>query len=67
MPDVSIAIFIFVDFKTNRPAAQNNTEVPQIYKNQMCTYKKLLEKIYPEKSVEVYILWTNTASLMKIV
>ena len=58
---------VVVDFKPNRPAADKPDDVPTLYKNQMNAYRKLLEKIYPQKAVEVYILWTNTATLMKIV
>lgn len=58
---------IIVDFKTNRPPANTPEEVPEVYKRQLKTYKQLAEKIYPDKKVETYILWTNTAKLMPIV
>lgn len=57
---------IVVDFKTNRPAASERGEVPIQYTQQMDLYRKLLEKIYEGRSVETYILWTNTLKLMKI-
>lgn len=57
---------IIIDFKTNRPAARNETEVSQIYVRQLAAYKSLIEDIYPGKKVETYILWTDTANLMKI-
>jgi ATP-dependent exoDNAse (exonuclease V) beta subunit len=41
--------------------------VPDVYKRQLKAYKQLAEKIYPDKQVETYILWTNTAKLMPIV
>ena len=55
-----------VDFKTNRPAAKSLNDVPEIYINQLNTYKKLLQKIYPDKDVETYLLWTNTCNMMKV-
>ena len=58
---------IIVDFKTNRPAAVSLDMVPASYLNQLNVYKQLLEKIYPAKNVETYILWTNTANLMRII
>ena len=58
---------IIVDYKTNRPAADNLSEVPEIYLKQIQAYTKLLQRIYQNKRVEAYILWTNTASLMKII
>ncbi len=57
---------IIVDFKTNRPAAFSKDKVPLAYLKQMEIYQKLVEKIYPEKTVETFILWTNTLQLMKI-
>lgn len=57
---------IIVDYKTNRPAAATLSEVPEIYINQLNIYKALLQKLYPEKNVESYILWTNTCNMMKL-
>ncbi len=57
---------IIVDYKTNRPAATTLSEVPELYINQLSTYKALLQKLYPEKNVESYILWTNTCNMMKL-
>lgn len=55
-----------VDFKTNRPAAVVLEDIPAIYLKQLKIYKQLIEQIYPSKPVETYILWTNTANLMKV-
>ena len=57
---------IIVDYKTNRPAANSIDEVPALYLSQLKTYKKLLERIYPNKIVETYLLWTNTCNMMKV-
>lgn len=57
---------IIVDYKTNRPAASSPEEVPPLYIKQLATYKRLLEKIYPHKNIETYILWTNTCNMMKL-
>lgn len=58
---------IIVDFKTNREPAASPQDIPDNYKKQLQVYKHLAEKIYPDKNVETYILWTNTAKLMPIV
>ena len=55
-----------VDFKTNRPAGKNLAETPDAYKKQLNVYKTLIEKIYPNRNVETYILWTNEARLMRV-
>lgn len=57
---------MIVDFKTNRPAAKNILDVPKVYLKQLKIYKKLLEKIYPDKVIETYILWTDIADVMLI-
>ena len=55
-----------VDYKTNRPSAKTIDDVPSVYLKQMALYKSLLQKLYPNKTVETYLLWTNTCNLMKI-
>ena len=55
-----------VDYKTNRPAASSLEQIPQLYRKQLQAYKSLVEKIYPYKKVETYILWTDTAKLMRL-
>ena len=57
---------MIVDYKTNRPAAKNLEEVPEAYIKQMRSYKQLICEIYPNKKVEAFILWTNTAKIMKL-
>ena len=57
---------MIVDFKTNRPAASSQDEVPSGYLKQLKAYKALVEKIYPGRRAETYILWTDTACLMPI-
>lgn len=57
---------IIVDYKTNRPSAKTINDVPKVYIRQMNLYKSLLQKLYPSKNVETYLLWTNTCNLMKI-
>lgn len=57
---------LIVDFKTNRPAAETLSDVSKEYKTQLDIYAKLIEQIYPSKTIEKYILWTNTLKLMKI-
>ena len=57
---------LIVDYKTNRPAAQTIDDVPKAYLKQMRAYRELIKRIYPDKKVETYILWTNTAKIMRI-
>ena len=55
-----------VDFKTNRPAAKNLEQTPLNYVKQLAAYAELLHKIYSDKTVETYILWTNETRLMRV-
>ena len=55
-----------VDFKTNRPPARDVEHTPPQYLNQLAMYAQLLQKIYPQKPVETYILWTNETRLMRV-
>lgn len=57
---------IIVDFKTNRQPAKTTNDIPSAYVAQLKAYKLLLQKIYPEKEVKTYILWTNSANMMEI-
>jgi len=57
---------IVVDFKTNRSPALTTDEVPDVYRSQLKAYKSLLQKIYPQKDIKTFILWTNNANMMQI-
>ena len=57
---------LVIDFKTNRPAATSLQTTPPVYIKQLTTYAELLRHIYPQKTIEAYILWTNEARLMRI-
>ncbi len=57
---------LIIDFKTNRPAALTLQTTPAVYINQLQTYAELVHRIYPHKTIEAYILWTNEARLMRI-
>ena len=57
---------IIVDYKTNRPAAKTLADVPEAYFTQLHSYKELVQRIYPNKLIETYLLWTNTCNMMKV-
>ena len=57
---------MIVDYKTNRPAAKSSADIPQAYIKQMRAYKEIISKIYPDKKILTYILWTNTAQIMLV-
>ena len=57
---------IIIDYKTNQNVPTRLEEVPKLYKKQLSVYKELLAKLFKEKTVKAYILWTQNLSLMEI-
>ena len=55
-----------VDFKSNMVVPSTPEKTPSGISAQMGAYLEMLEQLYPEKSVEVAILWTQTAQLMTL-
>lgn len=55
-----------IDYKTNRPPPQDEKDVPDIYRLQLRAYRDTLAKIYPERLVRTYLLWTDGPRLMEI-
>jgi ATP-dependent helicase/nuclease subunit A len=50
---------LLVDFKTGRRGAR----VPAAYLRQMAAYRALLRQIYPDRSIEAVLVWTETATV----
>jgi len=55
-----------VDFKTNRPVPDSAEAVPEVYRAQLATYRRLMAAIYPDRPVETWLLWTDAPRLMQI-
>lgn len=55
-----------VDYKTNRPPPQNENDIPQIYRDQMASYRDIAAALYPERPIECFLLWTDGPLLMPI-
>ena len=55
-----------VDFKTNRLVPQTTDDVPEGVLRQQGAYAAALAEIYPNHRIETAILWTQTASLMRL-
>lgn len=55
-----------VDFKTNAAVPDRPKNVPEGLLRQMGAYAEALTAIYPDRQVEVAILWTRTATLMPL-
>lgn len=57
---------IVADYKTNRPAPTEPTAVPELYLRQMAAYRALLQGIYPDRSVQCLLVWTDGPRLMRL-
>ena len=53
-----------IDFKSNFLVPKLVSEVPDGILQQMAVYFRSLEILYPEKKVDIAILWTETSNLM---
>ena len=57
---------LVVDYKTNRPAPTDVARVAPLYLRQMAAYRAVLTQIYPGRTVECLLLWTETPRLMAL-
>ncbi|RDD60396.1 double-strand break repair helicase AddA [Ferruginivarius sediminum] len=63
---VTDEIVTVVDYKTNRPPPRTPEEVPDVYRRQLRGYRRLLEKVYPGRRIETWLLWTDGPRMMQI-
>jgi len=57
---------LVVDFKTNRPPPDSVQDVPDVYLRQLAAYSKALERVYPGRTIECALLWTDAPALMPV-
>jgi ATP-dependent helicase/nuclease subunit A len=57
---------VIVDYKTNRPPPETPEAVPQVYRDQLATYRRLVRRIWPDRRVETWLLWTDGPRLMQV-
>ncbi len=62
LPDRILA----VDFKSNRQVPDRPEDVPEGILRQLGAYAAMLGQIYPDRKVDVAVVWTRTAQLMVI-
>jgi ATP-dependent helicase/nuclease subunit A len=55
-----------VDYKTNRPAPAQRSEVPQAYVLQLALYRALLKPLYPGRKIAAALLFTETPRLIAL-
>ncbi len=57
---------LIVDYKTNRPPPPTVEGVAPLYLRQMASYRALLQRIYPERTLRCALLWTDGPRLMAL-
>ena len=57
---------LVVDFKTNRPAPHVIEDADRSYVVQMAVYVAVLRALYPGRSVEAALVWTDGPRLMAV-
>lgn len=57
---------LIIDYKTNRYPPADVSQVGKAYLNQMAAYREAISRIWPDKRVRSFLLWTNSVELMEI-
>ncbi len=57
---------MIIDYKSNRPSPKSEDLVPEIYINQMQSYKEIIKKLYPNRQIKTALLWTDEPRLMEL-
>jgi ATP-dependent helicase/nuclease subunit A len=57
---------LILDYKTNRPAPADEQSVPDAYLFQLSAYRLGIAQIFPGKTVEAAILWTDGLRYMRL-
>ncbi len=57
---------LVADYKTNRPPPATPAEVAPAYLRQMAVYRALLQRIYPGRTVDCALVWTDGPRLMRL-
>ncbi|MGH6914978.1 MAG: PD-(D/E)XK nuclease family protein, partial [Geminicoccales bacterium] len=55
-----------LDYKSNRPAPQRESEVAPAYLRQMAAYRALLRRLFRDRPVACALLWTDGPRLMPL-
>ena len=57
---------LVIDFKTNRPAPDRVEDADPAYVRQLAIYWAVLRRLYPERTVEAALVWTDGPRLMPV-
>ncbi|MBU1538549.1 MAG: double-strand break repair helicase AddA [Alphaproteobacteria bacterium] len=57
---------LVIDYKTNRPAPDRIEDADPAYVLQMAVYASVLARLYPDRTVEAALVWTDGPRLMAV-
>lgn len=55
-----------VDYKTNRPSPRNAADTPAAYRAQLRAYRDTLARIWPDRAIRTFLLWTDGPYMMEL-
>lgn len=57
---------LILDYKTNRPPPEKVEDVAPAYFKQMALYQILMQQVYPDRTVECWLIWTLSGQAMRL-
>jgi ATP-dependent helicase/nuclease subunit A len=57
---------LIADYKTNEPAPIRPGEVPAAYIAQLALYRGVLRRLYQERAVRAFLVWTHVPDLLEL-
>jgi len=63
---VTASRVLVVDYKTNRPAPASIEDADEAYRIQMAVYAAVLREVFPGRSIEAALVWTDGPKLMPV-
>ena len=57
---------LLADYKTDRQPPASAQDIPPGYLRQLAAYQAILAQIYPDRSINCLLIWTETAKVMPI-
>jgi len=57
---------LIADYKTDRAPPANPATIPKPYLRQLAAYRAILQDIFPTRSVDCTLIWTETATPMPV-
>jgi ATP-dependent helicase/nuclease subunit A len=57
---------VIADYKTNRKPPRDADTAPLSHRAQLAIYREILKPLYPDKTIECWLVYTETGSLIRL-